>query len=211
MVSAVSVDRPGHRLRALAGHRPLGYFDALHLRRVQLVQSESWWCGIAIDQDQGVTGAQPPHARLVALHGDTGQALQHIGQVGVAVAVELITTIDLLGDLGASAQFVVAGLLAQDLDPFEPTTGRARAGLTRSGGDFLAGDRRHQGASGHSNHQRGVNESGHGGLPLEFFGDGNATVPRVAPWRAGLERTTHTSAAPTVAVRPSQWSATRAT
>ena len=105
------IDRPCHRLGTLVGRWPLGYFDALHLRRVQLVQGEAGGCRVTVDQHQGVARPQAPHARRVALHGDARQAFEHIGHIGVTIAVEFFAAIDLLGHLGAPAQ-IVTGLLA---------------------------------------------------------------------------------------------------
>ena len=138
---------------ALVCRGALGDLNALNLSRVQLVQREAGWRWVAIEQHLGVASAQAPHARRVALHVDTRQTLEDIGQVGVAKFIHFFPAVDLFGHLGAAAQVVVSRLAGHDLHPLKTRARRRGLRLARhilgQAGKYQRGRQsRHQGHAG---------------------------------------------------------------
>ena len=91
------------RLRAgLGGGRALD-LDALDLVRRDLVDGKTGRHALAVDQDLREAAAHAAHAQLAAGDVDARQALEHVAELGVAVLVQLVAAVELLGD-GLAAQ-----------------------------------------------------------------------------------------------------------
>lgn len=131
-------------MRALVGGRALGDLNPLHLRGAELVQREAGGRRVAVEQNLCVARAQAAHPWRIALHVDTGQALEHIGDVVVAVLVHFFAAIDLLGNLCTAAQIVVAGLFAQNFYALQTCARRARGGFAHATGNILRNSGRDQ-------------------------------------------------------------------
>ena len=120
------IDGTRNRLCALVRSRCLADLDPLDLFGADLIQRKSRWRTIPIDQDDGVVRTQPPHPWCVALKRDARQPLQNISHVGIAVLIQLLAPVNLLGHLRAPAQFGIVSLAALDDDPLQARPLRLR-------------------------------------------------------------------------------------
>ena len=88
---------------ALIGGRRLADFNPLDLFGADLIQRKPRRCPIAIEQDDGVVRPEAAHPWRITLKRDPRQALEHIGNVGVAELIQFLAAVHLLGDLRAPA------------------------------------------------------------------------------------------------------------
>ena len=101
------VDASCNRLCALVGGWRAADFDAFDLRGVELIVLKPGRGRFTVEQNQGVTRAKPAHPWSAILHAHARQALQHIQQVAVAEAIELVSPVNLLGYRRLTTKFGV--------------------------------------------------------------------------------------------------------
>ncbi|MNK97622.1 hypothetical protein D3C87_1179660 [compost metagenome] len=131
------IDGAGDRLRAVFGAGRMQNLDAFdHVRR-QGVEREPGRRPLAIEQYLRVAAAQPPHADFAtrapgrAGDGNAGQALEHVGNIRVAILENFLAADDHL-----AGRIVAARIIAAALD-FDGLHGLFS--LQRCGGDSSVG------------------------------------------------------------------------
>jgi hypothetical protein len=120
-VAQDDVDGAGNRPRAVLGHRAAHDFNPFHLVRRQRLHREAGRRPFAIEQDLRVAAAHAAHAHIAAAAGTAAQrharqALEHVAEVAVAVAVQLFAAVDLLARHRIAALGHVVGAAAADGD-----------------------------------------------------------------------------------------------
>ena len=143
------VDGAGHGLGTLVGGGAARHLHAFDLARAQLVELEARRRRVAVNEDQRVARAQAAHARRAALHVHARQALEHIRDAGVAVLVQFLAPVHLLGHRRAAAQLGVGLRAGRDLHPVQPRARRTLRAIPRQSGHVL----RH-GGSGEKGHEQ---------------------------------------------------------
>ena len=110
------VDGAGDRLRAVLGAGRVQNLDALdHVGR-QGVEREAGRRPFAVEQDLRIAAAQAAHADFTARapgragHGNAGQALEHVGDIRVAILEDFLAADDHLAGRIVAARIIAAAL-----------------------------------------------------------------------------------------------------